>query len=77
MEERRREAELDAVVTAEVEKQWAKRREAWQREREARKQLMADVLKARRKQIEEKRKCVEQVYTVQMVCVTALACFSL
>ena len=54
-EEERMEQELDRMVTAEVEKQWAKRREAWRREREARRQLMQDVLRTRRSQIEEKR----------------------
>ena len=54
-EEERLEQELDRLVTAEVEKQWAKRRDAWRREREARRQLMQDVLQTRRKQIEEKR----------------------
>ena len=55
-EEERREKELDTLVNAEVEKNWAKRLEQWRKEREARRKLMQDVLDTRKKQIEEKCK---------------------
>ena len=54
--EERREKELDTLVNAEVEKNWAKRLEQWRKEREARRKLMQDVLDTRKKQIEEKCK---------------------
>jgi hypothetical protein len=53
-EERQREQELDSLLSAEVEKQWAKRTQQWRKEREARRKLMDDVLKTRRQQIKEK-----------------------
>jgi len=55
-EEEQREKELDTLVNAEVEKNWAKRLEQWRKEREARRKLMQDVLDTRKKQIEEKCK---------------------
>ena len=54
-EERRREKELDAVVTAEVEKQWARRVDQWQREADARQNLLRDVLDIRKQQVQDKR----------------------
>lgn len=53
-EEEKRERELDGLLTAQVEKQWAKRMEQWRKEREARKKLMKDVMENRRVQIQEK-----------------------
>ena len=53
-EERQREQELDSLLSAEVEKQWARRTEQWHKEREARRKLMDDVMKTRRQQIQEK-----------------------
>lgn len=53
-EEEKREKELDALVNAEVQKQWAKRVEQWRMERQARKKLMQDVLDTRKKQIQER-----------------------
>ena len=55
-EEEQRDKELDTLVNAEVEKNWAKRLEQWRKEREARRKLMQDVLDTRKKQIEEKCK---------------------
>ena len=49
-----REKELDALIQAEVEKQWARRLEQWKQEKAARRKLMQDVLNTRKKQIEEK-----------------------
>ncbi|CAI8040663.1 Cilia- and flagella-associated protein 53 [Geodia barretti] len=59
-EERQREQELDSLLTAEVEKQWAKRTQQWRKEREARRKLMDDVLKTRRQQIKEKLAVLEE-----------------
>ncbi|XP_077988952.1 cilia- and flagella-associated protein 53-like [Glandiceps talaboti] len=53
-EEKQREKELEQVVNEEVEKQWRKRLEQWDREREARKRLMQEVLAERQKQVEAK-----------------------
>lgn len=53
-EEEDREKELDALIQAEVEKQWARRLEQWKQEKAARRKLMQDVLNTRKKQIEEK-----------------------
>jgi hypothetical protein len=53
-EERQRELELDSILTAEVEQQWAKRVAQWRTEKEARRKLMDDVMKTRRQQIQEK-----------------------
>ena len=53
-EEERREQELDALLTAEVEKQWAKRLAQWNKEKEARRKLMNDVMQTRRQQVQEK-----------------------
>lgn len=55
-EEKRREKELEAVITVEVEKQWSRRLEQWRKEKEARNKLMQDVLDSRKKQIQEKCK---------------------
>ena len=52
--ERQRELELDALLSVEVEKQWAKRAAQWRKEREARRKLMDDVMKARRQQVQGK-----------------------
>lgn len=56
-EEEDREKELDVLIQAEVEKQWARRLEQWRQEKAARKKLMQDVLNTRKKQIEEKCMC--------------------
>ncbi|XP_065910618.1 cilia- and flagella-associated protein 53-like [Dysidea avara] len=53
-EEEKREKELDALIQAEVQKQWARRLELWRQEKAARKKLMQDVLDARKQQIKEK-----------------------
>ena len=55
-QERERELELESALSAEVQKQWAKRVEQWRKEREARRKLMDDVLKTRKEQIKEKCK---------------------
>lgn len=55
-EERQRELELDTLLTAEVEQQWAKRVAQWRTEREARRKLMDDVMRIRKQQIQEKCK---------------------
>ncbi len=62
-EEERRERELDALLTAEVEKQWAKRMEQWRKEKEARSKLMKDVMDTRRSQIQQKCKSQPEGFT--------------
>jgi len=62
-EEEEREKELDALIQAEVEKQWTRRLEQWRQEKAARKKLMQDVLDARKQQIKEK--C--QIYLLSVV----------
>jgi len=53
-EEEEREKELDALIQAEVAKQWERRLEQWRQEKAARKKLIQDVLDARKQQIKEK-----------------------
>ena len=55
-QEREREKEFDAAVTAELEKQWAGRLEQWRKERQARRKLMQEVMDTRKKQLEEQSK---------------------
>ena len=55
-EEERMEREVDALVSTEVARQWAKRTEQWKKEREARAKLMREVLETRKQQIKEKCK---------------------
>jgi len=55
-EEEEREKELERVVNDEVEKKWAQTMEQYRLEREARKQLMANVMKTRQQQTEERSK---------------------
>ncbi len=59
-EERRREKELDTVVSVEVEKQWEKKMDHWQREAEARQKLLHDVLDIRKEQVQDK--CQYKIY---------------
>lgn len=54
-EERKREKELDAIVSAEVENQWTRRAAQWQREADARQCLLHDVLEIRKEQVQDKR----------------------
>lgn len=55
-EEKRKEQELENLIHAEVERMWQKRLDAWQRERDARKKLMRDVLEIRAQQVQERCK---------------------
>lgn len=52
--EKQQEKELDELVSMEVERQMKQRLDKWKKEREARKQLLNDVIETRRKQIKEK-----------------------
>lgn len=53
-DEEEREKELERMVNDEVEKKWAQTMEQYRLEREARKQLLANVMKSRQQQIEER-----------------------
>jgi len=54
--EREREKAFEAIVIAELEKQWRVRVEQWKKEREARRKLMQEVMETRKKQIQEQSK---------------------
>lgn len=58
--EQQREAEIDAMINSEVERQWQKRLKEWARQRAARKKLMNDVLQTRRQQVQEKCKILQK-----------------
>ena len=49
-----RERELEKLCDLEVEKMWDKRIKQWKLEKAARRQLLADVMAARRVQLQEK-----------------------
>lgn len=55
-EEKAREAEMEAIINGEVERNWQKRMAQWRLEKEARKKMLADVMQERRRQIQERRK---------------------
>ena len=55
-EEEEREKELERLVNNEVEKKWAQTIEQHRLERQARKQLLANVMKTREQQIDERSK---------------------
>ena len=48
------EKEHEAIVTAEMEKEWSRKVQQWKKEKQARKHLMQEVMDARKKQLEEK-----------------------
>ncbi|XP_005108740.1 trichoplein keratin filament-binding protein [Aplysia californica] len=52
--EKAREAELDMLYQDEAARMWQKRESEWERERQARQRLMAEVLESRQEQIGEK-----------------------
>ena len=51
--EKQREKELDAIVNAEVQRQWQRRVDQWESEAAARKALLKDVMDGRKKQVQE------------------------
>ena len=55
-EEAAKEKEMDRLCDLEVEKMWDKRIKQWRLEKQARKQLLAEVMDSRRKQLDQKRK---------------------
>jgi len=50
--EKIRQAEMDAIIDAEVEKNWQKRLAQWRLEREARKKMLNEVMAERSRQIQ-------------------------
>ncbi|XP_072166700.1 cilia- and flagella-associated protein 53-like [Diadema setosum] len=52
--EQEREAEIDRMISSEVERQWQKRLAQWAKERKARKRLMEEVLAIRQQQVTER-----------------------
>lgn len=59
-DEEEREKDLERMVNDEVEKKWAQTMEQYRLEREARKQLLANVMKSRQQQIEERKRRAEE-----------------
>lgn len=59
-EEEDREADLERMVNEEVEKKWAHTIEQYKLEREARKQLLANVMTTRQEQIEQRNRRAEE-----------------
>jgi len=55
-EEKKREAEMEAIINSEVEKNWQKRLAQWRLEREARKKMLEEVMLERSHQINERCK---------------------
>ena len=55
-EEEERERELERLVNEEVEKKWAHTMKQYKLERDARQKLLANVMKTRQEQIEERSK---------------------
>lgn len=54
LKEKEAERELESLINEEVEKQWQKRVNQWQMEREARRRMTEEMVEIRRKQIAEK-----------------------
>lgn len=54
-EERAREAEMEAIINDEVERNWQKRIAQWRLEKEARKKMLSEVMAERSRQIQERR----------------------
>lgn len=59
-EEEEREKELERVVNEEVEKKWAQTIKQYKMERDARQKLLANVMKSRELQIEERNRLAEE-----------------
>lgn len=55
-EDEEREKELERIVNEEVEKKWAQTIKQYKMERDARQKLLANVMKSREQQIEERSK---------------------
>lgn len=59
-EEEDREKELERIVNEEVEKKWAQTIKQYKMERDARQKLLANVMKSREQQIEERKRLAEE-----------------
>lgn len=58
VEEKAREAEMEAIINEEVEKNWRKRMAQWKLEKEARKKMLAEVMAERKRQIQQRCKLI-------------------
>jgi transketolase len=67
-EEAAREAELERLCDAEVEKMWEKRVKQWRLEKEARRKLLQEVMQSRRVQLQEKCKLIMLCPNVLKLC---------
>lgn len=59
-EDEEREKELERIVNEEVEKKWAQTIKQYKMERDARQKLLANVMKSREQQIEERKRIAEE-----------------
>lgn len=59
-EDEEREKELERIVNEEVEKKWAQTIKQYKMERDARQKLLANVMKSREQQIEERKRIAEK-----------------
>lgn len=55
-EEKAREREMQRIIDEDVEKQWQKRLDKWQQEKEARRRLINDVMRIRSRQLMDRCK---------------------
>ena len=62
-DEEAREREIDKLCDVEVEKMWQKKIAQWKVERQARQTLLEQVMDGRRRQVEDKRECLDAVVT--------------
>merc|ERR1712098_913819 len=65
-EEQRREKELELIFSEEADKMWKKQEEIWKREETARQQLMDDVVKSWKHQMEERTSAARLVVDHEM-----------
>ena len=63
-EDEEREKELERIVNEEVEKKWAQTIKQYKMERDARQKLLANVMKSREQQIEERSKLENQEHNL-------------
>ena len=63
---------MEKLVDAEVEKMWQKRLQQWKLEKQARQNLLQEVLESRKRQVEDKRKLEDK-----MMCESSLFLWSI
>ena len=73
-EDEEREKELERIVNEEVEKKWAQTIKQYKMERDARQKLLANVMKSREQQIEERSKLENQEHNLIHLVIVATSC---